>query len=190
MSDFRTAVLICQRFPYSQETGEVYLRTEIDALAAHSDKVIVLPCFSEGEVVPFRLPKNVIVRSVAAGVDGIVQRSEGIKAALRILTPGYKCMYLGESENFRERLFLESMYGLADKVRSNTGKVLENLGAISREIDVVYSYLRSLLILACSCLIGSLPMGTGDRLRSPVPMGMTYTKAIPMGTFSHSGPRS
>lgn len=140
MSDFRTAVLICQRFPYSQETGEVYLRTEIDVLAAHSDKVIVLPCFSEGEVTPFRLPENVIVRSVAAGVDGIVQRSEGIRAAVRIFTPGFKCMYLGASENFRERLFLESMYGLADKVRSNTGNVLEELGVISREIDVVYSY--------------------------------------------------
>ena len=140
MSDFRTSVLICQRFPYAQETGEVYLRTEIEALAAHSDEVIVLPCFSRGERALFRLPRNVIVRSIAAGDDGSAQRREGARAAARILMPGAKCMYGGASESFRERLFLEAMYGLADKACANVGDVLEELGDISRKIDLVYSY--------------------------------------------------
>ena len=140
MSDFRTSVLVCQRFPYAQETGEVYLRTEIEVLAAHSDQVIVLPCFSRGEVVPSWLPGNVIVRSIAAGADGFVQKSEAAKAASRILIPGAKCKYTSTSESFRERLFLEAMYGLADKICTNAKSVLEELGDCSKKVDFVYSY--------------------------------------------------
>lgn len=150
MSDFGTSILVCQRFPFSQETGEVYLRTEIEALSSHSRRVIVLSCFSSGDEPSCPLPDNVIVRSIAVGPDGSTQKLEAVKAAARVLVPGCGHRVPGDAGDFGRHVYLEAMYGLANGVCSKAEGVLGELCTGACDIDLVYSYRLTLTAYVAS----------------------------------------
>ena len=138
MSSDNAAIVIAQRFPFREETGEMYLFDEIKVLAEYFSRIIVLSCYAEGIQPIHALPQNVFVFSISPGSDGLFQKRFGLEGFL------WACVgrSFGKTDalSFKQRIYLNSMELMVASLKKKASEIIDSNQSLFEHVELIYSY--------------------------------------------------